>query len=117
MLDMIERLLLEADLEDQLPKLEVIVTNIEGQLPKLEVIVTNSEDQLPKLEVIITNINIVNNIEDQLPKLEVSVNNTSYQCVIVINLINPKCVSCITTIMFLLILKLKYKNLGLWEDN
>ena len=28
MLDMIERLLLEADLEDQLPKLEVIVTNI-----------------------------------------------------------------------------------------
>ena len=28
MLDMIERLLLEADLEDQLPKLEVIVTNL-----------------------------------------------------------------------------------------
>ena len=29
MLDMIERLLLEADLEDQLPKLEVIVINID----------------------------------------------------------------------------------------
>ena len=28
MLDMIERLLLEADLEDQLPKLEVIFTNL-----------------------------------------------------------------------------------------
>ena len=32
MLDMIERLLLEADLEDQLPKLEVIVINIDFNL-------------------------------------------------------------------------------------
>ena len=34
MLDMIERLLLEADLEDQLPKLEVIVINIDFNLGK-----------------------------------------------------------------------------------
>ena len=45
MLDMIERLLLEADLEDQLPKLEAIITNIN--------IVNNIEDQLPNCVIVI----------------------------------------------------------------